>query len=186
MKSPDGLLDPSGWVALIRVTYDLMQSLPTAANVPPQDTAVRLISSATPGVFGFAGAALSTFVIQGLTLRPLMLLLKLSDSGEVEKEVRLARRCVAQVALGVLNAAEGPDRALRDEQAALLRHAEHGPSPEDAALLLARRRLLEAQRQALVQLRAARDIGDDAFHVVEEELDAFEFYSERRLARLLT
>lgn len=118
-------------------------------------------------------------------MRPLMLLLKLSDSGEVEKEVRLARRCVAQVALGVLNAAEGPDRALRDEQAALLRHAEHGPSPEDAALLLARRQLLEAQRQALVQLRAARDIGDDAFHVVEEELDAFEFYSERRLARLV-
>jgi CPA1 family monovalent cation:H+ antiporter len=131
------------------------------------------------------GVVLGTLVIQGLTLRPLMLLLKLSDSGEVEKEVRLARQRVAQVALGVLNAADGPDRALRDEQAALLRHARHGPSPEDAALLLARRQLLEAQRQALVQLRAARDIGDDAFHVVEEELDAFEFYSERRLARLV-
>jgi hypothetical protein len=35
-----------------------------------------------------------------------------------------------------------------------------------------------------VALRASGTIGDDAFHVVEEELEAFELYSERRILRL--
>jgi hypothetical protein len=36
----------------------------------------------------------------------------------------------------------------------------------------------------LVELRPTGEIGNDAFHVIEEELNSFEFYTERRLARL--
>jgi CPA1 family monovalent cation:H+ antiporter len=51
-------------------------------------------------------------------------------------------------------------------------------------MLAARRHVLSVQRQTLIQLRTQGTIGDDAFHVVEEELDSFEFYTERRIARL--
>ena len=57
-----------------------------------------------------------TLVLQGLTLRPLILVLGLTDDGTVEREVRGAQDMLALVALEMLEA-DGSDaaRALRDE-----------------------------------------------------------------------
>ena len=40
---------------------------------------------------------------------------------------------------------------------------------------------MEAQRAALTELRARQVIGDDAFHVVEEEIDLLELTADARV-----
>jgi CPA1 family monovalent cation:H+ antiporter len=153
-------------------------TLATALALPPDFPYRDLILLSAYGV------VLGTLVIQGLSLRPLMLLLRLSDTGEVEAEVRLARRRTAEAALTALEQLPGPIEMLREEHRTLLRQSEQGPAPDDTLLLVARQQALVAQRRTLIELRATGAIGDDAFHVVEEELDSFEFYTEHRIVRL--
>ena len=81
-----------------------------------------------------------TLVAQGLTLRPLILLLGLKDDDMIGKEVRGAQAEVARVAAGLI-----------------------GTDDSDAA-----------QRQTLVRMRSRAEIGDDAFHRIEEQLDRSE------------
>ena len=127
---------------------------------------------------------LGTLVVQGLSLRPLMLRLKLADTGEIGAETLLARQHTAEAALEALAELQGPIEMFREEHRTLLRQSEGQPAAGDELLLAARRHVLSVQRQTLIQLRTRGTIGDDAFHVVEEELDSFEFYTERRIARL--
>lgn len=140
------------------------------------------------------GVVLGTLVLQGLTLRPLMLRLRLKDDGSVEREVRLARVETLQAALSA--AAECPQA----ETAALVRHryhlqlsraqaavttvsmdvdgAERDEQDADEAVV---RAATHAQRRRLVALRADGTIGDAAFQRVEEELD----WAELDWARLV-
>jgi CPA1 family monovalent cation:H+ antiporter len=129
------------------------------------------------------GVVLGTLVFQGLSLRPLMLRLKLADTDEIEAETQLARRRTLEVALDALAQLDGSINMLREEHLALLRQSEGRPESGDETLLAARRHLVSVQRRALIELRRRGAIGDDAFHVVEQELDSFEFYTERRIAR---
>jgi NhaP-type Na+/H+ or K+/H+ antiporter len=129
------------------------------------------------------GVVLGTLVFQGLSLRPLMLRLKLADTDEIEAETQLARRRTLEVALDALAQLDGSINILREEHLALLRQSEGRPESGDETLLAARRHLVSVQRRALIELRRRGAIGDDAFHVVEQELDSFEFYTERRIAR---
>jgi monovalent cation/hydrogen antiporter len=114
-----------------------------------------------------------TLVVQGLTLRPLILALGLTSDGSVEREVRRAQDILALVALEILEG-EGTEtaRALQDEfvttEVAEI-DAPHA-TPREARNLL-RGRIVDAQRRALVNLRATSEIGDDAFHRIEEYLD---------------
>jgi len=128
------------------------------------------------------GVVLGTLVFQGLTLRPLLLRLRLEDDGTVDREVRFAR--VASLRAAMDAAAECP----RAETAELVRHRyelqlrraeEELGAPEetaadtdgqeaDAAVV---RAATEAARRQLVALRADGTIGDAAFQRVEEELD---------------
>src|SRR5215212_10591431 len=62
------------------------------------------------------GVTLGTLVLQGLTLRPLMLRLRLEDDGSVDREVRFARVETLHAALSA--AGECPEA----ETAALVRH----------------------------------------------------------------
>jgi NhaP-type Na+/H+ or K+/H+ antiporter len=59
--------------------------------------------------------ALGTLVIQGMTLRPLMNVLRLEDDGSVGREVRLAR-------IEILRAAPNATAGLRAEEIAGLLH----------------------------------------------------------------
>lgn len=139
------------------------------------------------------GVVLGTLVLQGLTLRPLLLRLRLADDGMVEREVHLAR--VETLRAAVAAATASPDTPT----AALVRHsyalrldlaeaasqgdeaAAHGAVPAaaegadgrepDAAIL---RAVTAAQRRRLMALRADGTIGDTAFQRIEEELDRVE------------
>jgi CPA1 family monovalent cation:H+ antiporter len=148
------------------------------------------------GAFPFRGLILlcalvvvvGTLVLQGLTLRPLLQLLALRDHDPIAREVHLARRRTAQAALTALATYRGPYAdALRAEyDARLAGHAEQGSARggvRAASSVEPRRRALVAERRELLELRQRGEIGDEAFHVIEEELDWGDMYVEGRLGR---
>ncbi|HEU4590192.1 MAG TPA: cation:proton antiporter, partial [Steroidobacteraceae bacterium] len=118
-----------------------------------------------------------TLVLQGLTLRPLILTLGLKDDGTIEHEVRVAQDVLALVALEILETDNSPTaNALRDEfvtTEVAESDAPHATAREARNLL--RIRILDAQREALVKMRDTAEIGDDAFHRIEDYLDRVEF-----------
>jgi monovalent cation/hydrogen antiporter len=122
---------------------------------------------------------LGTLVIQGLTLRPLVLALRLKDDNPVAIEVARARGSAYRAALEEIDG--DPSEAaelLRIEYRAVLAQAEGDPDGGVSATELPadplRRRAIAAARRAILQLREGEDIGDDAFHMLEEELDRAE------------
>ena len=133
-----------------------------AASFPYRDL---LVAAAFAVVLG-------TLVIQGLTLAPLMRWLDLADDGAVAREVALAREEAAGVALDLLRAEDSPYAA------ALRREHETPLPPEGHALIL---RVIAAKRDRLLRMRRDSVIGDNAYHVLEEELDWAEGHTARRM-----
>lgn len=126
---------------------------------------------------------LGTLTIQGLTLRPLLLLLRLPKDGTIEDEVRRAREAALEAALTTLAGEVTPAALrLREEFAEALALARRGDDPRDRSDNALRRRLVTVARQAITQLRSHGTIGDDAFQKVEEELDWLEISAQPRLA----
>jgi len=127
---------------------------------------------------------LGTLVLQGLSLRPLLRALALQDDDLVGREVGWARERTLQVVLETLEGdASAEAEAVRRECAPLLggaadplRLGEQGRSTENEL----RRRAVAAARRALFEMRANDDIGDHAFHRLEEELDWMEMSSTPR------
>jgi CPA1 family monovalent cation:H+ antiporter len=138
------------------------------------------------------GVVLGTLVLQGLTLRPLMLRLRLENDDTVEREVRLARiegLRAAVAAIARVPGAEGAALVRQRYELQLRRAGEYasdnvggnGTAVEQEADLSALRAATEAQRRRVVALRGDGTIGDTAFQRVEEELD----WAELDWARLL-
>jgi hypothetical protein len=136
-------------------------------------------------LFAAFSVVLGTLVVQGATLRPLMGALGLRDEGEIDEEVRRARVATARAALASI---EEPDRhemvrLLQRKYLARVQHSERVASDSGiddgvGGYLEAVRRAQRAERRTLFDLRARGDIGDDAFHRVEEELDWAELNTE--------
>jgi len=126
---------------------------------------------------------LGSLVIQGLTLRPLILALKLKQDNRVAVEVARARAITYRAALDEIEGDPSEEaEILRLEYRAMLMRAEsdpHGgvPTSELPADPL-RRRAIGAARRSLLKLRRSEEIGDDAFHQIEEELDHAELSAE--------
>jgi CPA1 family monovalent cation:H+ antiporter len=114
-------------------------------------------------------------VVQGLTLRPLLLWLGLEDDGSVDREIRLARVETLRAAVAAAATCPGAESAtlVRHRYELQLRRAEagltgDGASPNgarpagdsDAAVV---RAAMEAQRRRLAAHPAAGTIGDAAF-----------------------
>lgn len=134
-------------------------------------------------VFTAFAIVLGTLVLQGLTIKPLLRALRLQDGDPVAKEEHHAREVVVAAALGCA-AAHGSGPAAQRVRARFGRLAQRAkeeaaaPSAEDAAM----RESLRAARAALIQLRASGEIGDDAFHSIENELDWMEVADPLRSA----
>lgn len=115
-----------------------------------------------------------TLVVQGLTLKPLILSLRLADDGPVEREVREARARLAKIGLGVLDGETSrASESLRQELRELLESVAPDASPATHHDHL-RARIAVEQRRVFVKLRARGDIGDEAFHELEARLDLAE------------
>jgi CPA1 family monovalent cation:H+ antiporter len=121
---------------------------------------------------------LGTLVLQGLTLGPLLRALDLRDDDPVGHEVAGAREGALRAALAQFEYDRSPvAEAVRQEFSAHLGSAEANAEQGEARRFAhndIHRRALEAARQAVHAMRASDEIGDDAFHQVEEELDWIE------------
>jgi CPA1 family monovalent cation:H+ antiporter len=131
---------------------------------------------------------LTTLVVQGMTLRPLLQWAGLKDDGSVDREIQLARAQTARAALKVLEGHESRPaiETLRRGYEARVRLGQ-GESVDDqhehegSDLGELQRRAVKAQREALIDLRARSIIGDDAFHAAEEEIDLLELAADERI-----
>jgi len=148
--------------------------------------ALALPDEADGGVFPYRGlivltafaVVVGTLVVQGLTLAPLLRFLRLEDDDPVGREAERARQGVVAAALAILDG-----NGSRAAEAVRLEFSAHlgGPVPGDEASDPAEpthdevhRRALDAARRALLEMRDVGEIGDDAFHRLEEALDRAE------------
>ena len=126
---------------------------------------------------------LGSLVIQGLTLRPLILALNLKQEDPVGAEVARARAIAYRAALEEIEGDPSEEaEILRLEYRAMLMRGENVadggvPTSELPADPL-RRRAIEAARRSILTLRRSEEIGDDAFHQLEEELDRAELSAQ--------
>lgn len=122
---------------------------------------------------------LGTLVIQGLTLRPLLLLLRLPKDDTVERETSLARQAALKAVMAALEKDATPAaRHLRLEYAEALDQARRGHDPHDTPENALRQQAVAAARHAIDELRDTGVIGDDAYRRVEQELDWLELSSQ--------
>ena len=126
---------------------------------------------------------LGSLVIQGLTLRPLILALNLKQDDPVGAEVARARAIAYRAALEEIEGDPSEEaEILRLEYRAMLMQSKSDPDggvptselPADPL----RRRAIDAARRSILTLRRSEEIGDDAFHQLEEELDRAELSAQ--------
>jgi CPA1 family monovalent cation:H+ antiporter len=127
---------------------------------------------------------LGTLVIQGLTLKPLLNALDLHDDDPVGRELRTARERALEAALGSF---AHDDSTVADAvRQALAAHLTNEGADGDAGAAARsahsdlHHTALDAARRAVLAMRANDEIGDDAFHRIEEELDWFEMSGGRK------
>ena len=118
---------------------------------------------------------LGTLVIQGLTLKPLLRALDLHDDDPVGQEVRVARERALQAGLASLAHDGSPvAKAVREEFTAHLSDKAARDGRRTRVTQRIHQLALDAARRAVIAMRADHEIGDDAFHRIEEELDWLE------------
>jgi CPA1 family monovalent cation:H+ antiporter len=122
-----------------------------------------------------------TLVLQGLTLKPLLHALELNDGDPIGQELSAARARALEAGLATLDDDDSPTAdAIREEFTIQLTSAPRGA--EDALSTKhsdLHRAALQAARQAILDMRDKDEIGEDAFHLLEEELDWLEMAIRR-------
>jgi monovalent cation/hydrogen antiporter len=119
---------------------------------------------------------LGTLTIQGLTLKPLLRALDLRDDDPIGHELGAARARALEAGLAAFEQGQsGVADAVREEfimhlapalvDGGEMKHFEHAE---------VHRLAVQAARDAVFAMRAKGEIGDDAFHLMEEELDWLE------------
>jgi CPA1 family monovalent cation:H+ antiporter len=121
---------------------------------------------------------IGTLALQGLTLGPLLRILDLQDDDPVGQELDAARQRALRA--GLLEFERNPSPAAEAVRQEFIAHLgsidamhEEGQARRAARIDL-HRRALHMARQAVLAMRTNEEIGDDAFHQMEEELDWFE------------
>ena len=118
---------------------------------------------------------LGTLLIQGLTLKPLLRMLDLKDGDPVGHEVKAARDGVLQAVLAELPKGRSGaiDLVRKDLKVRLSTptRAAGDSTNFGADHASAYRVAVAAGRKALLAMRDSGTIGDDAFHMLEHELD---------------
>jgi Na+/H+ antiporter len=153
-----------GWCGM-RGTVTLAAALALPIHFPYRDLIF----------FTSFAVVLVTLVVQGVTLRPLLLWLDVRDDGTVQREVQLARLEALRAAVEATRTCGGGETAdlLRRRYELRLRRAQ-GDAPDDgteARDAEVVRVATSAERQRLIELRDDGTIGDAAFQQVEQELD---------------
>jgi CPA1 family monovalent cation:H+ antiporter len=118
---------------------------------------------------------LGTLLIQGLTLGPLLRVFRIDDEDPVEEEVESARENALRAALATFDGMDSEmARLVRQEFKSHLRPARAVAEDLTVDHLSLHRSALVAARRTIFAMRASEEIGDDAFHRLEEEFDWLE------------
>jgi CPA1 family monovalent cation:H+ antiporter len=128
---------------------------------------------------------LGTLLIQGLTLGAVLRALNLRDGDPVAEELHAAREGVLQAALSVVpGGVSHAEDVVRKAFTVRLAPASTDALRADklAAYQDAYRTALRSARRALLEMRDRGDIGDDAFHALENDLDWMEVSNPIRSA----
>src|SRR6266404_31425 len=127
-----------------------------------------------------SAVVLGTLVIHGLTLKPLLRWLELRDDDYVGREVAAARERAVRAGLESIAEDRSPAaERIRETFRARLGAWETGAPGARLAPVEPMARGLRAARQALLAMRDNEEIGDDAFHRLEQELDWLEMAAGR-------
>jgi CPA1 family monovalent cation:H+ antiporter len=129
---------------------------------------------------------LGTLLVQGLTLKPLLRALDLHDGDPVAREERAARDRILAAGLARIEGDTSPavDLVRKDLRVRLGNTgSREGTSPKfQSAYDVAYDKALQSARQALLAMRDSGEIGDDAFHTLENDLDWMEVSDPLRAA----
>jgi CPA1 family monovalent cation:H+ antiporter len=142
-------------------------TLATALALPETFPARDLI------VLSALAVVLGTLVGQGLTLGPLIRLLRFMPDDEFDRQLSSTRVALLDAAIASLGERTGePAARLRDAyhlERAVAAAGRHPRAVTESDHL--RRHSLIAKRGKLAELRRSGQIDDDVFHVIEQELD---------------
>jgi NhaP-type Na+/H+ or K+/H+ antiporter len=120
---------------------------------------------------------LGTLILQGFTIRPLIALLRIEPDRSLDSEVAKARGAMLDAALGELAGYSGEVAdAVRGEYGAA-RTASTEPSRAATPYDALRMRAIGAERRVLAEWRQKGRIYDDAYHLLESELDRAELHA---------
>ncbi|MEJ8837265.1 cation:proton antiporter [Ramlibacter sp. AN1133] len=129
---------------------------------------------------------LGTLLVQGLTLKALLRALDLRDGDPIAQEVGIARERALEAALAQLPRGRSSviDLVRKDFKVRLgnVLQAPAAPPASASEYEAAYGAALASARQALLAVRASGEIGDDAFHSLESELDWLEVSDPLRSA----
>src|SRR5436309_6964856 len=120
--------------------------------------------------------------LQGLTLKPLLRALDLDDDDPIGRELSAARGRALRAGLATFEHDRSPVAdAIREAFTMRLAPGRReGGDAKRSATAEIHGAALQAARQAVLAMRANDEIGDDAFHLMEEELDWFEMAVGRK------
>jgi NhaP-type Na+/H+ or K+/H+ antiporter len=142
-------------------------TLATAFALPPQFPSRDVI------VLCAFAVVLGTLIVQGLTIGPLIKLLKIEPDGSLERQVSQARTELMDAAIAALGKERGDaaDATRAEYRAAreLARDEDHPQEQTEHDRL--RTIAIHSQRDVLEKMRDSGRIDDDAYHRLEEELD---------------
>lgn len=143
-------------------------TLATALALPPSFPGrdVIVLSSFT--------VVLGTLILQGFTIRPLVALLRIAPDSSLDQDVAKARRAMLDVALAELEDVPGESAAAVRAEYAAMRAGSLGRSQPISEYDNLRMRAIAGERRLLIAWRSAGRIDDDAYHLLEEELDRAE------------
>ena len=117
-------------------------------------------------------------MIQGLTLKPLLRALDLHDEDPVGRELAAARERALRAALASFAADRSAVAELVRQELTARMADERAKADLDSASRSVHGGIhsaaLKAARQTVLVMRANDEIGDDAFHRIEKELDWIE------------
>jgi NhaP-type Na+/H+ or K+/H+ antiporter len=130
---------------------------------------------------------LGTLLLQGLTLKALLRALDLHDGDPVAHEEQLARERMFEAACAELppGGSTGAADLVRKDLKLRLGPSPHGDGTRasfGAEYDAGYRAALRAARRTLLAMRDSGDIGDDAFHRLENDLDWMEVSDPLRAA----
>jgi NhaP-type Na+/H+ or K+/H+ antiporter len=119
---------------------------------------------------------LGTLILQGFTMRPLIGLLRIEADASLDEEVSRARQAMVDAALQALADVPGEGAAAIRAEYGATRDASVDRSRPTTAYGELRTQAITAERRLLVQWRTQGRLQDDAFHLLEDELDRAELH----------